>query len=70
MAACVLAPHRHILLFFVLPVPAWTLALAFVSQDAYGLLVGDPRDSIAHSGHLGGALCGAVWGGMHLLLRV
>jgi membrane associated rhomboid family serine protease len=68
LCACVLAPFRRIWLL-VVPVPAFALALAFLSQDAYGLVAGAPDDSIAHSGHLGGALCGAVWAGMHLLLR-
>lgn len=52
-------PNRTILLFFVLPVPIWALAVFQVLQDTIGLF---GRDSgIAVAAHLGGAAFGFVY---------
>lgn len=46
-------PNRTIMLFFVLPVPLWAMAVFHVAQDTLGLLSG--REGVAFSVHLGGA---------------
>jgi hypothetical protein len=46
-------PHRTLLLFFVIPMPAWVAGLLIVLMDVYGALVG--AGHIAFTAHLGGA---------------
>ncbi len=46
-------PHRTLLLFFVIPMPAWVAGLLFVLLDMYGALSG--AAGIAFTAHLGGA---------------
>ena len=46
-------PHRTLLLFFVIPMPAWVAGLLFVLVDIYGALSGEGH--IAYAAHLGGA---------------
>jgi len=46
-------PHRTLLLFFVIPVPAWVAGLLVVLLDMYGALSGVGH--IAFTAHLGGA---------------
>jgi membrane associated rhomboid family serine protease len=46
-------PHRTLLLFFVIPMPAWVAGLLVVLLDVYGALTGGAR--IAFTAHLGGA---------------
>lgn len=53
-------PTMTILLFFVLPVPIWVLALILVVQDTFGVL-GGAEKSIAFSVHLGGAAFAALY---------
>ncbi|MGO8749190.1 MAG: rhomboid family intramembrane serine protease [Thermoguttaceae bacterium] len=48
-----LFPHRTLLLFFVLPVPAWFVGLLFVGTDIYTALHGETQ--IAWGVHLAGA---------------
>jgi membrane associated rhomboid family serine protease len=52
-------PTLTILLFFVLPVPIWALAIFQIIQDSFGLLNG--KESVAFSVHLGGAAFAAVY---------
>jgi len=60
-------PHAKILLFFVLPIPAWILVSLFLGVDVWGLIL--QRDggqliegvSIGHGVHLGGALCAVAY---------
>jgi len=52
-------PRRTVLLFFVLPVPIWALAVFLVAQDMYGQLSG--ADAVAFSAHLGGAGFGFLY---------
>jgi hypothetical protein len=56
-------PRLTILLFFVLPVPVWALAVFHVVQDSFGLLGGG--SGIAFSAHLGGAAFAALYYQMH-----
>lgn len=53
-------PHRSILLFFIIPVPAWLLAILFVGRDAFSLLSQSP-EPVAFAAHLGGALFGFLY---------
>jgi len=52
-------PHRKLLLWFVLPIPAYLAVGAFVVLDVLGLV--GPGDGIAHAAHLGGAALGAAY---------
>lgn len=58
-------PHQRLLLFFVVPIPAWVLALVFVALNSLGALqaeVGRGNPSrIAYLVHLGGALFGFLY---------
>lgn len=53
-------PHHKILLFFILPVPIWAMAVLLVAQDAFGLL-GGSRAQTAFACHLGGAAFGFLY---------
>ena len=52
-------PQRRLLIWFILPMPAWLAVSAFVALDVLGLV--GPGDGIAHAAHLGGAALGAAW---------
>jgi hypothetical protein len=56
MAAC-REPHRKILLFFVLPVPIWLVAVFLVAEDLFHFL-GAARNGVAVEVHLAGAAFG------------
>jgi membrane associated rhomboid family serine protease len=56
----VLFPWERLLLFFILPIPAFVAVGLYVGLDLFGLF--DPTSSIAHAAHLGGALYGAIYG--------
>jgi membrane associated rhomboid family serine protease len=51
-------PHRTILLFFVLPMPAWVLGILLVAGDLYGAFAQNMTrggSNVAYSVHLAGA---------------
>jgi len=48
-----LFPHRTVLLFFVLPVPAWVMGVLILLFDFFGATRGGTN--VAHSAHLAGA---------------
>jgi len=58
-----LYPRHKLLLFMVVPLPAWVAAVLLVGVDLWGLV--SQRDGgglpIGHGAHLGGALFGIVW---------
>ena len=57
-------PNREILLFGILPLPMWVLAVLFLGGDLLGLLQnvrGEATAPIAFAGHLGGAAYGALY---------
>jgi membrane associated rhomboid family serine protease len=54
-------PHRTILFFFVLPMPAWLLGVMLVGYDAYGAMVRDPGNHVANVAHLAGAAFAAIY---------
>ncbi len=57
-------PSREVLLFFILPVPMWLLAVFYVGQDLLGLVrqaQGGPTSAVAFAAHLGGAAYGALF---------
>lgn len=47
-------PRRTLLLFFVIPMPAWVAGLLVIGLDVYGAL-GEGGAQIAYTAHLGGA---------------
>jgi len=51
-------PHRTLLLYFVLPVRAWVLALIFLIYDFFGTF---SDTHVAHAAHLVGAACGWIY---------
>jgi membrane associated rhomboid family serine protease len=58
-------PTRIIYLFFFLPVPIWLFVAFSVAQDLFGLLGGGVGQSVAFSGHLGGAAFGLLYYKLH-----
>jgi len=53
------APNLTVLLFFVLPIRMWVLALGAIVLDLLGALSVD--SNVAHTAHLGGALYGLLY---------
>ncbi|OAJ40126.1 hypothetical protein BDEG_23893 [Batrachochytrium dendrobatidis JEL423] len=53
-------PTSQILLFFVLPMPAWAIGGAAVAYDIYRTAT-DTGGQVDGAGHLGGALVGILW---------
>lgn len=53
-------PHQKLLLFFVIPMPAWVFGVLVVLLDALGA-VGAGNNTTAYIVHLGGALFGAIY---------
>ena len=62
MAYALHFPHRKILLFGVLPLPAYVGVIGFVGIDVWGLVEQSRGGgfSIGHGAHLGGALAGGL----------
>jgi hypothetical protein len=57
-------PRQRLLLFFVVPIPAWAAVLLFVGLDLFGALGGRFRgaeSSVAYLVHLGGAFFGFLY---------
>jgi membrane associated rhomboid family serine protease len=63
MLFCFMYPREKILIFFVLPLPAFFGALAFIALDIWGLMaqVGGGGLPIGHGAHLGGSFTGLAW---------
>jgi membrane associated rhomboid family serine protease len=59
-------PRRELLLWFVIPVPAWLVALLFVGLDIYGATT--HPDHVGYEAHLGGALFALLYYQLHLRL--
>ncbi|HLW15444.1 MAG TPA: rhomboid family intramembrane serine protease [Flavobacteriaceae bacterium] len=57
-AAILLNPDMTLLLFFVLPIPAWLFGIAYLGYSIYGMK--NQRDNIGHDAHIGGAVAGYV----------
>jgi membrane associated rhomboid family serine protease len=53
-------PNQKVLLFFVIPVPAWMLVFLFIAIDLLGAF-GAGRNDIGYIAHLGGALFGFLY---------
>lgn len=51
-------PKRQLLVMFVLPMPAWAVAVMFVLLDMFGI---GPVENVAHDVHLAGAALGAAY---------
>ncbi|KIV99858.1 uncharacterized protein PV09_08526 [Verruconis gallopava] len=56
-AAC-LMPHQQMLLFGVVPLPLWALAIGYIAYDTYAM---DGDTSVAHDAHVGGAIFGGAF---------
>lgn len=54
-------PRATVLLFFVLPIPAWLLGVFVVGMDIYGALGQGETSNIAYSMHLAGAAFGFIY---------
>jgi membrane associated rhomboid family serine protease len=54
-------PHVQVLVMFVLPTPAWVLALVMVASDMFGALNRDNGSNVAYVAHLAGALFGLYY---------
>ena len=52
-------PHQKVLIWGVLPVPAWLLAVLFLGQDLLGAF--QRVGNVAYTAHLGGALFGYLY---------
>lgn len=57
-AAILLNPNMTLLLFLVLPIPAWLFGIAYLGYSIYGMK--SQRDNIGHDAHIGGAVAGYV----------
>jgi len=54
-------PHRKLLLFFVIPVPAWLLGFGIVMYDALGAMGRTGETNVAYVMHLAGAFFAFVY---------
>jgi rhomboid-like protein len=63
IAFSLMFPEQKILLFGIVPLPAWIAALLFVGLDVWGLIAQQAGGGlpIGHGAHLGGALAGLVF---------
>jgi hypothetical protein len=57
-------PRRTLLLFFVLPVPAWFVGVLVVAFDVHGAMVRRPGDMTAYAVHLAGAAFALLYYGL------
>ncbi|CAH0487332.1 unnamed protein product [Peronospora farinosa] len=55
-----LFPHGTVLIFGIVPMPAWLAGSLFIFKDAYSFVT-DQQDGIGHVAHLSGALVGGVY---------
>ena len=54
-------PHVQVLFMFVIPMPAWVLALLLVGSDVIGAVSRNPENNVAYVAHLAGALFGLYY---------
>lgn len=54
-------PNVTVLLFFVLPMPAWLLGMGIVLYDIYGAMGGNAGSNVAYSAHVAGAAFAAIY---------
>ncbi len=52
-------PHQQVLIWGILPIPAWALAILFIGQDVMGAV--NRSGNVAYTAHLGGALFGFLY---------
>ncbi len=57
-AAATLFPTAKILLFFIIPIPYWLFAFAYLTYTIWGIR--SKKDNIGHEAHLGGAVVGII----------
>ncbi len=56
LATCLLQPNWELLLFFIIPAPAWLAGIGFLVWSFWGILKG--TSIIGHEAHMGGAMVG------------
>jgi membrane associated rhomboid family serine protease len=54
-------PNVTVLLFFVLPMPAWLLGMGIVLYDIYGAMGGNAGSNVAYTAHVAGAAFAAIY---------
>jgi len=54
-------PFRTLLIWGILPMPAWALACLYVLMDVLGASGSTGADDVAHTAHLTGAACGLLF---------
>jgi membrane associated rhomboid family serine protease len=54
-------PNVTILLFFILPMPAWVFGALVVAYNIYGAMTGEDRSNVAYTAHLAGAAFGLLY---------
>lgn len=52
-------PHQELLLWGILPIPAWALGILYFFSDISGAV--ERRDNVAHIAHIGGAVFGLLY---------
>jgi membrane associated rhomboid family serine protease len=52
-------PRRQILLFFMIPIPAWIAGILWIAFDLFGATMGG--NNVAHSAHLAGMLLALLY---------
>lgn len=58
---CLRFPTRRILLFMIIPVPAWMLGILYVAQDLFSATSGRSGSNVAYDVHLAGAAFGFLY---------
>ena len=51
----IMYPHRTLLLYGIIPIPAWAIGVLVIAPDLWGAFGGAGREGIAITAHLGGA---------------
>jgi len=54
-------PRRTLLLFFVIPIPAWLLGVLLVGMDMYGAMGREGSSNVAYAMHLAGAAFAVIY---------
>lgn len=54
-------PHRTLLLYFIIPMPAWVLGALVLAYDIYGATVGVQGSNVAYLVHVAGAAFALVY---------
>jgi membrane associated rhomboid family serine protease len=61
VVAAFLRPHTTVLLFFIVPLPLYVIAIGYVALDLFAVIRPSVGDNVARFAHLGGAAIGALF---------